>query len=158
MSSFAFVADAQGFIIDRKFVPREFSIKDEKRTLHYVFKIDNCELSAKEMRSAWYNFTKVHGLTLKCGYKNNEIPSTLIPFLVKSIYTDLTKKKKDKRLIAVNNCQLAARLKDLGLPVTDIMIPKTYEVDPTKKCSHHFFESSKCSLVKVDRLYKFLDQ
>ena len=76
MASVAFVADAQGFILNNQFVPRELTIKDNSRVLHYEFRIEFDDFSEEERMQSKITSSKVHGLCLHGSYWSPLVPAS----------------------------------------------------------------------------------
>lgn len=150
MPTLSLFADAQGFLIDGVFHPRELSISDGKNFLNYEFDV-SVPVKSKDIPSIAYNRSNVHGLTQKSDKWKSTIPSTAFEEVIKGIF-DRFDMKRTK--IATNNNQFADALRKLDLPVVDIFIPSNVPLESS--CPLHDFSSAKCSLAKVKRLYKFL--
>lgn len=151
MSSLTLFADAQGFMINGVFYPREFTISDGENHLNYEFDIDvNC--SSRDQHSMTLNKRNVHGLSEKTDKWKATIPSSAFLAVLKGIYTRFS--NDWTRKIAVNNNHLAEAMRNINIPVIDVYIPSNIPLEHA--CELHAFPIAKCSLAKVKRLYKYL--
>jgi len=113
-----FAIDAQGFIVNQRFYPRELAIKGPSCQAYFEFDLSGLFLSERDRKSANYCYKYIHGIPYSCSNFTPSIPVCLFENIIMHYYN---KFKTEKRCyLACKNSQLRSILERLKIPVKNL--------------------------------------
>lgn len=173
LRSIVAIIDCQGFISNKKFIPRECAIITDGYATKFDVKNDLSKelMSSKDLTTNIYNQKFIHGMEFNPS-NDKYIRIEDFEIFLKDIY-GLLKKNNDSSF-GVKNSQLKKILDDIGIPTIDLdkehfNIPSMDNIDiiiPERftKCeSHEKLSFSRCqrkyycSLIKVKTLKQIVE-
>jgi hypothetical protein len=165
MNNICAIIDAQGFIFNKVFYPRELSIVSNELNVNVEVRTDLyfANMNSSDVKTNHWLIKNVIGMNLR---SNNPEAVNAYDFL-KNAYESIAKNNPNK-YFAMKNQQLESILIQLRIPyinLTDCGCPplsrlyKTF--GPTKFCSFHTksinrFKEGRCSLFKSTVLWKWV--
>ena len=151
MSWLKLFADAQGFVLNNEFYPREFTISDGNNFLSYEVDV-GVEQNPQDILQTGMVRRYVHGLPRRTDKWKPSMPASAFPEVLKGVYKRLAGSEQFR--VAVNNNHLAGVFRKLEIPVVDVFVPTDQKLE--NACELHAFSTAKCSIAKCKRLYKYL--
>ncbi len=155
------IIDAQGFVINNKFYPREIAVTYNGMILNFDVNtnLDFRLMNEKDVKTNEYIMNNVTGLKLRHDPSVDSIPMIKLGVTIAQIYEML--KTPTKQHFGIKNSQFSQILDELGIPYKEIDTPSIHTLmkyyNYKNECNRHTEASNgMCATVKVAHLDQWI--